>query len=40
MKNNFTIANYALLMIDHQQGIIKPARNLPHAEIVKNTRAP
>jgi nicotinamidase-related amidase len=39
MKNKFTIANSAMLLIDHQQGTIKLARNLPHAEIVKNTRA-
>jgi hypothetical protein len=40
MKNNFTSANSAMLLIDHQQGTIKPARNLPHTEIVKNTRSP
>ncbi|MBD2034077.1 isochorismatase family protein [Leptolyngbya sp. FACHB-321] len=28
-----------MLLIDHQQGTIKLARNLPYAEIVQNTRA-
>lgn len=39
MKNKFTIENAVMLLIDHQQGTIKLARNLPHAEIVQNTRA-
>ncbi len=39
MKNKFTVDNAAMLLIDHQQGTIKLARNLPHAEIVQNTRA-
>ncbi len=39
MKNKFTIENSAMLLIDHQQGTIKLAQNLPHTEIVQNTRA-
>lgn len=39
MKNKFTIENVAMLLIDHQQGTIKLARNLPREEIVQNTRA-
>lgn len=39
MKNKFTVENTAMLLIDHQQGTIKLARNLPYAEIVQNTRA-
>jgi len=39
MKNKFTIENAVMLLIDHQQGTIKLARNLPYAEIVQNTRA-
>jgi nicotinamidase-related amidase len=39
MKNKFTIKNSAMLLIDHQQGTIKLAKNLPHTEIVQNTRA-
>jgi nicotinamidase-related amidase len=39
MKNKFTIENSAMLLIDHQQGTIKLAKNLPHTEIVQNTRA-
>ncbi|MBM0745181.1 isochorismatase family protein (plasmid) [Phormidium sp. CLA17] len=39
MKNKFTVENAAMLLIDHQQGTIKLARNLPREEIVKNTRA-
>jgi nicotinamidase-related amidase len=39
MKNKFTVENAAMLLIDHQQGTIKLARNLPHEEIVQNTRA-
>lgn len=39
MKNKFTIENAVMLLIDHQQGTIKLARNLPHEEIVQNTRA-
>jgi nicotinamidase-related amidase len=39
MKNKFTVENATMLLIDHQQGTIKLARNLPYAEIVQNTRA-
>ena len=39
MKNKFTIENTAMLLIDHQQGTIKLARNLSREEIVQNTRA-
>lgn len=39
MKDKFTVENAAMLLIDHQQGTIKLARNLPYAEIVQNTRA-
>lgn len=39
MKNKFTVDNAAMLLIDHQQGTIKLARNLSYAEIVQNTRA-
>jgi nicotinamidase-related amidase len=39
MKNKFTVENVAMLLIDHQQGTIKLARNLPYAEIVQNTPA-
>jgi nicotinamidase-related amidase len=39
MKNKFTVENAAMLLIDHQQGTIKLARNLPLEEIVRNTRA-
>lgn len=39
MKNKFTIDNAAMLLIDHQQGTIKLAVNLPHDELVHNTRA-
>lgn len=39
MKSKFSVENAAMLLIDHQQGTIKLAHNLPHAEIVQNTRA-
>ena len=39
MKNKFTIEDAAMLLIDHQEGTIKLARNLPREEIVQNTRA-
>jgi nicotinamidase-related amidase len=39
MKNKFAIKNAVMLLIDHQQGTIKLARNLPREEIVQNTRA-
>lgn len=39
MKNRFTTDNAAMLLIDHQQGTIKLARNITYEEIVQNTRA-
>jgi nicotinamidase-related amidase len=39
MKNLFTIENSVMLLIDHQVGTIKLARNIPYDEIVRNTRA-
>lgn len=39
MKNLFTVKNAAILLIDHQRGTLKLARNIPHAEIIRNTRA-
>ncbi len=39
MKNLFTIENSVMLLIDHQVGTIKLARNIAHDEIVRNTRA-
>ncbi len=39
MKNKFTIDNSAMLLIDHQQGTIKLAKNIAYEQIVKNTRA-
>jgi nicotinamidase-related amidase len=39
MKNLFTTQNAAMLLIDHQVGTIKLARNIDHDEIVRNTRA-
>lgn len=39
MKNLFTTKNAAMLLIDHQIGTIKLARNIDHDEIVRNTRA-
>ncbi len=39
MKNKFTVDNAAILLIDHQQGTIKLAINLPHKDLVQNTRA-
>lgn len=39
MKNKFTTENAAMLLIDHQQGTIKLAVNIPYDEIVSNTRA-
>lgn len=39
MKNLFTTDNAAMLLIDHQVGTVKLARNLPYAEILQNTRA-
>jgi len=37
MKNKFTVENAAMLLIDHQQGTIKLARN--RAKSCANTRA-
>ena len=39
MKNLFTAANAAMLLIDHQRGTIKLAVSTPYDEIVRNTRA-
>lgn len=39
MKNKFTVENAAMLLIDHQQGTIKLAKNIAYDEIVQNTRA-
>lgn len=39
MKNKFTTKNAAMVLIDHQQGTIKLAKNIPHAEIIMNMRA-
>ncbi len=39
MKNKFTVDNAAILLIDHQQGTIKLAINLPYRDLVQNTRA-
>lgn len=39
MKNRFTTDDSAMLLIDHQQGTIKLAVNLPRDTLVRNTRA-
>jgi len=39
MKDLFTSKNAAMLLIDHQVGTIKLARNIDHDEIVRNARA-
>ena len=39
MKNKFTLDNAAMVLIDHQVGTIKLAKNIPHAEIIMNVRA-
>lgn len=39
MKNLFTTENAAMLLIDHQQGTVKLAKNIPYREILSNTRA-
>lgn len=39
MKNLFTTETAAMLLIDHQRGTLKLARNIPRSEIVQNTRA-
>ena len=39
MKNLVTTDNAAMLLIDHQQGTVKLAKNIPYEEILSNTRA-
>lgn len=39
MKERFTTKNAAMVLIDHQVGTIKLAKNIPHAEIIMNVRA-
>ena len=39
MKNKFTTENATMLLIDHQVGTIKLAKNIPHARIIMNLRA-
>lgn len=39
MKNLFTTENSAMLLIDHQQGTIKLAKNIDYNQLVHNTRA-
>lgn len=39
MKNLFTPADSAMLLIDHQQGTIKLAQNIDYDLLVRNTRA-
>ncbi|UBF23838.1 isochorismatase family protein [Kovacikia minuta CCNUW1] len=39
MREKFSVHNAAILLIDHQQGTIKLARNLPREVIIQNTRA-
>ena len=39
MKDLFTTDDTAMLLIDHQRGTIKLAVNLPHDQLVANTRA-
>lgn len=39
MKDKFTTENAAMLLIDYQQGTLKLAKNIPHAEIMMNMRA-
>ena len=39
MKNKFTVDNSVMLLIDHQQGTIKLAKNIAYEKIVQNTRA-
>jgi hypothetical protein len=38
MKNKFTTENAAMILIDHQVGTIKLAKNIPQAEIIMNMR--
>ena len=39
MKSLFTTENTAMLLIDHQRGTLKLARNIERDEIVRNSRA-
>ena len=39
MKNLFTTENAAMLLIDHQVGTARLARNIDHAHLLANTRA-
>ena len=39
MENRFTVENAAMLLIDYQEGTIKLAKNIPHAQIIMNMRA-
>ncbi|WP_419421395.1 isochorismatase family protein (plasmid) [Legionella sp. D16C41] len=39
MRNTFTTKNAAMLLIDHQQGTIKLAKNINYEELLHNTRA-
>ena len=39
MKNKFTVQDSVMLLIDHQQGTIKLAKNIAYDQIVQNTRA-
>ena len=39
MKNKFTVENAAMLLIDYQEGTIKLAKNISHAQIIMNMRA-
>lgn len=39
MKNKFTTENAAMLLIDFQEGTLKLAKNIPHAQIIMNMRA-
>ena len=39
MKNLFTTENAAMLLVDHQVGTEKLARNIPHAQLRANVRA-
>ena len=38
MKNKFTTENAAMILINHQVGTIKLAKNIPQAEIIMNMR--
>lgn len=39
MQNLFTPQNAAMLLIDHQVGTLKLVQNIPHEEVIRNTRA-